>query len=66
MDEWCLMNELLTYATDPQIKWLDGKMEKWRANFGVQHLPSYILGTYNVILLVKIYLNHVHFHSSLN
>lgn len=39
MDEWLMhMNELLMYATDPQVRWLDGKMKKWRANFWVQQL----------------------------
>lgn len=40
--EWMThMNELLMYAIDLQVKWLDGKVKKWRENFGVQHMFMY-------------------------
>lgn len=29
------------YATGFQVKWLDGKMKKWRVNFGLQQLRMY-------------------------
>lgn len=39
--EWImLIHELLMYATDPQVKWLDGNTKKWRENFGVQHVST--------------------------
>lgn len=35
------INEFLMYATGFQVKWLDGKMKKWRVNFGLQQLRMY-------------------------